>query len=171
MRRTEGLIMRYVTMLLVLAGVVAFLAPSASASPTPSCDWGTEYRSALADRGMSGWTLVDSVRDSGGGYGRSNMAAGTATVSRTTPCWAVRSVVTHEAMHLVQARYHGNYRAATAWYGSQLSLELVADCASRALGSEYTPYLWRYGDDMCRTQRHEVALLLAPVTETSEPRD
>lgn len=69
---------------------------------------------------------------------------GNVEVSAQIPCNRIDDVVQHEMMHIRQLEKFGT-DFGLDYYGSHAYMELVADCASKFLGSEYTPYIDRIG--------------------------
>lgn len=129
----------------VLAALLVILLPThsdevaAAAAPTP-CDWQAEYDRTIAQLGddPAHWFRVRG--DLMSGYnGRTDLDAGQSYVNPATPCEQVADTVRHEWMHLQQARAHGGAAGAYRAYPGE-RLEIVADCGSWLLGSNYTPY-------------------------------
>ncbi len=133
---------------LVVVGLVLLVlqAPPASA-PRPTahtagsvCDWNRVYHSTLARLGENeaDWRVTQLPRGRGG---QALMDQGRAEIDPDVDCVDLSSLVTHEWVHLQQARMYGSQQAATEFYGGAEQLEIAADCGAWLLGAAYTPYL------------------------------
>jgi hypothetical protein len=142
--------MRILLAFVILLSIVAL---PGSADAAPSCNWGEEYRSALASFGESPalWSISPTNPEIDGQPMSAVTSDAGVVVSALVPCGYVRSVVTHEHMHLQQIRMFGTFERAGEVLaqdrqpGGIDALEITADCASMLAGSKYTPYVDRAG--------------------------
>lgn len=120
------------------------------------CDWNTEYYGTLASLGENDlrlWSIYDAGK---GNWGNANDMG--VNVSPEVPCNRVRDVIRHEHAHMLQLRAYGSLKAANWAVGGRI--EIVADCASKLLGSQYTPYVLKMGG--CTDQDYRDARVLVP---------
>lgn len=97
-------------------------------------------RDRLAQLGgnLADWSLTDEATS---WYG-AEIPTGTYTsrveISVGVPCWVLPSTINHEWMHQQQMLWFGN-----GPMHRRDDVEIMADCGSWLLGSDYTPYLDR----------------------------
>jgi len=126
--------------LLVLQTPPASAPRPAAHTEAPVCDWNREYHSTLAGLGENeaAWQITPLPVGRGG---QALMDQGRAEIDPAVDCVDLSSLVTHEWVHLQQARVYGSQQAATEFYGDAERLEVAADCGAWLLGAAYTPYL------------------------------
>jgi hypothetical protein len=133
----------------------------AAPETVPSCDLAGRVAERLAELGETGkstWTIDPVSNDT---YLGMVPAADTVRLSPSIPCDKIFDVVNHEWMHLLQEReYPGRVQRA---YGGYEQFELVADCGSKILGSDYTPYETRI--HACSSKEFESAARLIEQSE------
>lgn len=131
----------------------------ASAAAPPACDVRAEMERAVAtlDHDPGSWQVRDLSYLDIKASGTVDLATDTAYVSPEARCEVIPSIVNHEWMHLQQGRVHGGWTETAAAYGSGDQAELIADCGSLLLGSQYTPYV----DDMTGERGCSIAELTA----------
>lgn len=133
---------------LIVLGLVLMVlqTPPASAPRTavhtdvPVCDWNREFHVTLAGLGENetDWQVTQLPAGRGG---QALMDQRRAEIDPDVDCVDLSSLVTHEWVHLQQARLYGSQQAATEFYGGSEWLEVAADCGAWLLGATYTPYL------------------------------
>jgi hypothetical protein len=138
-------------MVAVVAAIFALAlggtAPAAAPEPTaaPACVWDDEINRTLAELGENGarWEL----KPLSNAHGYVDPDRRVAVVDSNAPCAMVSSIVRHEWAHLRQIELYGSWPAAITRAGSMARAEVIADCASKELGSRHTPYV----DGKCST--------------------
>lgn len=140
---------RVMTMFALVAALMT--APSATATPGASCDMQAIVETRVAELGETGrsvWTIAPASPNQLWGWVSGNDQV---TISSAVTCDKIRTVVTHEWMHLLQGReYPGRAQRA---YGHDF--EVIADCGSELLGGNYMPYFEVHHG--CTTANYESA--------------
>ncbi len=75
-----------------------------------------------------------------GSWGAGVPDTGQVWIARRTPLYALKSIMLHEAGHVMQGRRFGGYAGAFAELGKYGGLEKTADCWAQARGATFLSY-------------------------------
>lgn len=134
--------MRLLTRSVMAAGALlaalGLLTPAQANAPAPvPCDPYAEMTRTVAEIGADlDVYRIAPIDDARRPWGQARN--GRVTISPDAPCELVADITRHEWLHVLQRRAYGPPRD---HYGHQHHVERIADCGSRLLGSEFTPYL------------------------------
>lgn len=129
---------RSVVAAVALLAAAGLLTPAQADAPAPAaCVPATELARTVADLGAEPSVFrIEPIKHRDDPWGKATR--GRVQISPDVPCKSIGDVARHEWMHVLQWRAYGPVKAA---YGTQANVERIADCGSRMLGSDYTPYL------------------------------
>ena len=105
------------------------------------CVWLDEFNDTIHQLGSNRavWDIVEPAELPDPRYAAyTEFGHGTVKVRADQRCEDVSDIVRHEWMHIQQVRMHGGGSEIRQAYGDRV--EIVADCGSWLLGSDYTPY-------------------------------